>query len=73
MLHAESASTLPTNRKGQSGKALLCAQQDNLTTSVAHFCTAVFIQNRVAKMVETTCMNDVEGFMESGFETPRME
>ena len=39
--HAENTPALPANRKGQSGKVLLCPQQDNLATSVAHFCIAV--------------------------------
>ncbi|MBQ0803270.1 MAG: hypothetical protein KBT65_00095, partial [Sulfitobacter sp.] len=42
--HAENTPALPANRKGQSGKVLLCPQQDNLATSVAHFCIAVLIQ-----------------------------
>ncbi len=33
--------TLPVTRKGQSGKVLLCPQQDYPATSVANFCTAV--------------------------------
>lgn len=39
--HAENTPALPTNRKGQSGKVLLGPQQDNLATSMAHFCIAV--------------------------------
>ena len=39
--HAKNTPALPANRKGQSGKVLLCPQQDNLATSVAHFCIAV--------------------------------
>ncbi|ALI56890.1 mobile element protein [Celeribacter marinus] len=39
--HAENTPALPANRKGQSGKVLLCPQQDNLATSMAHFCIAV--------------------------------
>ena len=39
--HAENTPSLPTNRKGQSGKVLLCPQQDYSAPSVAHFCTAV--------------------------------
>ena len=41
--HAENTPALPENRKGQSGKVLLCPQQDYPATSVAHFCTDVLI------------------------------
>jgi hypothetical protein len=41
--HAKNTPALPANRKGQSGKVLLCPQQDNLATSVVHFCIAVLI------------------------------
>jgi hypothetical protein len=41
MLHAENTPALPENRKGQSGKVLLCPQQDYPATFVAHFCIAV--------------------------------
>ncbi|ALI56309.1 mobile element protein [Celeribacter marinus] len=41
--HAENTPALPANRKGQSGKVLLCPQQDNLATSMAHFCIAVLM------------------------------
>ncbi|MBQ0804784.1 MAG: hypothetical protein KBT65_07960, partial [Sulfitobacter sp.] len=47
--HAENTPALPANRKGQSGKVLLCPQQDNLATSVAHFCIAVLISERKSK------------------------
>jgi len=47
--HAENTPALPANRKGQSGKVLLCPQQDNLTTSVAHFCIAVLRYNRTVR------------------------
>ena len=43
--HAENTPALPANRKGQSGKVLLCPQQDNLATSVAHFCIAVLTRS----------------------------
>jgi hypothetical protein len=39
--HDQNAPTLPVARKGQSGKVLLCPQQDYLATSVANFCIAV--------------------------------
>ena len=39
--HAENTPALPVTRKDQSGKVLLCPQQDNPATSVANFCTAV--------------------------------
>jgi hypothetical protein len=42
--HAKNTPALPANRKGQSGKVLLCPQQDNLATSVVHFCIAVLTQ-----------------------------
>ena len=44
--HAKNTPALPANRKGQSGKVLLCPQQDNLATSVAHFCIAVLSYRR---------------------------
>jgi hypothetical protein len=39
--HAENAPVLPDDRKGQSGKVLLCPQHDYPATSAEHFCTAV--------------------------------
>ena len=39
--HDENTPALPANRKGQSGKVLLCPQQDYPATSVAHFCITV--------------------------------
>ena len=39
--HAENTPALPVTRKGQSGKVLLCPQQDYPATSVANFRTAV--------------------------------
>jgi hypothetical protein len=44
--HAENTPALPENRKGQSGKVLLCPQQDYPATSVAHFCIAVLSHSR---------------------------
>ena len=37
---------LPVAGKGQSGKVLLCPQQDYPATSVANFCTAVLKRYR---------------------------
>jgi len=39
--HQQCIRSLPVTRKGQSGKVLLCPQQDYPATSVANFCTAV--------------------------------
>jgi len=39
--HAENTPALPASRKGQSGKVLLCLQQDHPAASVDHFCIAV--------------------------------
>lgn len=50
--HAENTPALPANRKGQSGKVLLCPQQDNLTTSVAHFCIAVLTCDLIQQAAE---------------------
>jgi hypothetical protein len=49
-LHAESTPALPENRKGQSGKVLLCPQQDYPATSVAHFCIAVLSRGMAQTM-----------------------
>ena len=48
--HAENTPALPANRKGQSGKVLLCPQQDNLATSVVHFCIAVLTRHTSTKV-----------------------
>jgi len=56
--HAENTPALPANRKGQSGKVLLCPQQDNPATSVAHFCIAV--------LTETEGLDTI--FLDAGFE-----
>ena len=42
--HAENTPALPVTRKDQSGKVLLCPQQDYPATSVAKFCIAVLRQ-----------------------------
>jgi len=44
--HDQNAPTLPVTRKGQSGKVLLCPQQNYPATSVAKLCTAVLTAAR---------------------------
>ena len=52
--HAENTPALPANRKGQSGKVLLCPQQDYLATSVANFRSAVLSDVAIMrKLLET--------------------
>lgn len=48
-VYAEITPALRANTKGQSGKVLLCPQQDTPATSVAHFCIAVLMLGRIGK------------------------
>jgi len=57
--HAENTPALPENRKGQSGKVLLCPQQDYPATSVAHFCTDVLTLN--ARFGDHANIGDIRG------------
>jgi hypothetical protein len=64
--HAENTPALPASRKGQSGKVLLCRQQDYPAASVDHFCIAVLRRAKIQYLLSRKGADTPEmiGFVE---------